>query len=210
LIALITKKNKHKSSKTIVFDLGVRTFQTGFNSDGKFIQNGKIKVNKLFALGKRIDSLQSKTEKHYKACYANKKERIEYKKRRIGGKREMGRISNRVNNLKRDMHWRDDSIIQTHTDFKISCFQISKENKKINTETTRKMLNWSHFIFRQRLKHKAKESGAVIHEVSEHYTSKCCGKCGRINWNLKGSKIFHCPYCHFKIDRDFNGTRNIL
>lgn len=29
---------------------------------------------------------------------------------------------------------RDGSRIQTYTDFKISCFQIGKENQKINTE----------------------------------------------------------------------------
>jgi transposase len=27
---------------------------------------------------------------------------------------------------------------------------------------------------------------------------------------LGSSKWFHCPHCHFKVDRDFNGARNIL
>jgi hypothetical protein len=52
------------------------------------------------------------------------------------------------------------------------------------------MLNWSHFTFRQKLKHKAKEFGVVVHEVSEHYSSKGCGQCGMIHCNLKGSKTF--------------------
>jgi transposase len=46
------------------------------------------------------------------------------------------------------------------------------------------MLNWNLFEFRQKLRHKALEFGAVVHEVSEHYTSKTCGKCGRIHCAL--------------------------
>jgi transposase len=71
------------------------------------------------------------------------------------------------------------------------------------------MLNWSHFEFRQRLRHKANEFGSLVHEVSEHYMSKLCGKCGGIDWKLGRSKTFTCPYCHFSIDRDFTGARNI-
>lgn len=215
LIPLVTKKKNHASTKTIAFDPGVRTFQTGFNSDGNFVEYGKGEIKKLFTLGKRIDALQSKIDKHCKPSYTSKKEKIQYKNRRMRWRREMGRILNRVNNLKRDMHWKmAREIVQEYKHVLISRFHVSemvkKMNRKINTETTRKMLNWSHFIFRQRLKHKAKEFGSVVHEVGEHYSSKCCGQCGRIHWNLKGSKTFHCPYCHFKIDRDFNGARNIF
>ena len=44
----------------------------------------------------------------------------------------------------------------------------------------------------------------------EDYTSKTCGKCGKIHEKLSGSKLFKCPYCHIEIDRDVNGARNIL
>jgi hypothetical protein len=84
----------------------VRTFQTGFNSDSKFIEYEKNEINKTFALGKRIDTVQSKIDKHYKASYAFKKEMIQYKNRRTQWKRGMGRISNRMNDLKRDMYWK--------------------------------------------------------------------------------------------------------
>ncbi len=64
-------------------------------------------------------------------------------------------------------------IVQEYKRVFISKFHVAemvkKMNRKINIETTRKMLNWSHFTFRQRLKHKAKEYGAVAYEVGEHY-----------------------------------------
>jgi transposase len=80
----------------------------------------------------------------------------------------MERILHGVNDLKRDMHWKlAREITQQNKHELISRFHVSelvkRMNRKINAETTRKMLNWSHFIFRQRLIHKAKEFGAAIH-----------------------------------------------
>ena len=87
---------------------------------------------------------------------------------------------------------------------------IKKETRKIKQETVKQMLHWSHYQFRQTLKHKAREYGSIVHEVGEHNSSKGCGQCGRIHWKLGASKVFKCPYCQFTTDRDFNGSRNIM
>jgi len=88
--------------------------------------------------------------------------------------------------------------------------KLQKCKRKISSENVRKMLHWSHFLFRQRLKSKAEEWGCQVHEVSEHYTSMNCGRCGRLNRKLGKSKHFKCPYCFFELDRDQNGARNIF
>lgn len=82
LIPLITKKNEYKSEKIIAFDPGLRIFQTGFFSDGNFIEYRKGDIKKLFVLRKEMDKLQSRIDKHHKASYLNKKERIKYKNTR--------------------------------------------------------------------------------------------------------------------------------
>jgi len=76
LIPLITKKKENKSEKIIAFDPDVRIFQTGFSSDGKFIEYGKGDIKKLFVFGKEMDKLQSRIDKHHKAFNLNKNERI--------------------------------------------------------------------------------------------------------------------------------------
>jgi putative transposase len=215
LIPVVTKKKEGKQEKSIALDPGVRTFQTGFSSDGNFVEYGKGDIKRLFILGKRMDKLQSKMDKHHKVSYLNKKERVKYKNRRRKWRIELEKICTKIKNLRRDMHWKiSRDIVQEHKHIMISRFRVSdmvnRISRKIQSETVRKMLQWSHFEFRQRLKHKAEEFGAIIHEVGEHYSSKGCGQCGRIHWKLGGAKTFHCPYCHFKIDRDFNGARNIL
>lgn len=65
-------------------------------------------------------------------------------------------------------------LMKEYDDIMIPKFQVSnmvkKESRKINKENTRKMLNWSHFQFRQRLINKAEEVRSIVYEVTEQYT----------------------------------------
>ncbi len=218
LIPIVTKKKtrtQEQVTSVIAFDPGVRTFQTGYTSQGSFVEYGKENINKIFCLGKQIDKLLSKIAKHTKQKYCDKREKQKYKNKRRMWRKKIGELRYRIQNLKRDMHWKvAKEIVQQHDHILISRFQVSemvkKMDRKINLDTVKKMLHWSHFEFRQRLKHKAKEWNSTVHEVGEHYTSKTCGKCGKIHWKLGGSKHFLCPHCAFSIDRDFNGARNIF
>jgi len=88
---------------------------------------------------------------------------------------------------------------------------VKKGYRKIHKKTVRQMLGWSHFKFRQRLFLKAEEkTHCKVHEITEEYTSKCCGNCGRLNHKLGAMKVFKCPYCKWTLDRDMNGARNIM
>ena len=72
------------------------------------------------------------------------------------------------------------------------------------------MLNWSHYSFRKRLIDHSEKVGTIVHQVLEHYTSKCCGNCGILNEKLGGKETFYCKECGFNIPRDYNGSRNIF
>ena len=82
--------------------------------------------------------------------------------------------------------------------------------RKISKDTCRKMLMFSHYRFKLRLLQKATEHGKNVIIVNEAYTSKTCGRCGSIHHKLGDKKVFKCPVCDFKTDRDLNGARNIL
>jgi hypothetical protein len=66
----------------------VRTFHTGFTSDDSFVKYGRGDIMNLFVLGKRMDELQSKIDKHHKDSYLDKKERAKYKNRRTKWRRK--------------------------------------------------------------------------------------------------------------------------
>jgi putative transposase len=111
------------------------------------------------------------------------------------------------------------NLVTSYDHIMISRFNVSEmakkeqengKKRKLNAETTRKLLNWSHFKFRQRLKEMAELTSCVVHEVKENYTSMCCGGCGALHRKLGGNREFKCLNCKkFKIKRDFNGARNI-
>jgi putative transposase len=87
-----------------------------------------------------------------------------------------------------------------------------KKYSKIKTmsKQSKFLLNsLSHYKFRQHLLNKAEEYGCSVKIVTEEFTSKCCSNCGilsdKYNYRLK-----ICENCNLKIDRDLNGSRNIL
>ena len=73
-------------------------------------------------------------------------------------------------------------------------------------------LGWAHYRFRQRLQQQAELRGATVHVVSEAYTSKSCGRCGRLHHSLGSSHTFRCPHppCDYRSERDAHGARNIM
>ena len=84
-----------------------------------------------------------------------------------------------------------------------------KRVTRLNSRVKFVLNNLSHYKFKQHLLAKGKEYGCLIVEVGEEYTSKCCGKCGHISDQYK-NRIKKCPMCNLEIDRDYNGSRNIL
>ena len=67
----------------------------------------------------------------------------------------------------------------------------------------------SHYKFQQHLINKAAEHGCEVKIVTEEYTSKCCSRCGMLSNNYT-KRVKSCKYCNLTIDRDLNGSRNIL
>ena len=99
---LIDKKTRNTMKQSaIAFDPGVRTFQTGFNNKGQFVEYGKREIGKLFTLGKKMDKIQSKIDRHYKSFYSSVQERVQFKTQRRRWRKQVGRLRHRVRTSKR-------------------------------------------------------------------------------------------------------------
>ena len=68
----------------------------------------------------------------------------------------------------------------------------------------------SHYKFKEHLLYKSEAKCCNIFIVTEEYTSKCCGKCGKCSDDYSDTRVKKCPNCNSEIDRDINGARNIL
>ena len=125
---------------------------------------------------------------------------------------------------KKDKMKKEDFIAQRRNIFKIYNNEDNKgktleEIKKSIKERTKKfqlsrktkfVLNMlSHYKFKQYLLAKAEEYDCLVKVVTEEYTSMTCTKCGFKSSCYEG-RMKKCLKCSFKIDRDINGSRNIL
>ncbi len=81
---------------------------------------------------------------------------------------------------------------------------------KISKMTKRLLYMFSFCSFNLKLKYKCDTYKKKLIIVDESYTSKTCGNCGMLN-DVGGSEVYVCEGgCKITIDRDVNGSRNIL
>lgn len=196
-IAINHYSDNQETNDIVALDPGVRTFQTFYSADsaGSF---GKKGMNKIFKLCLSLDRLISEKQ--------NVKSRV---KRRM--EKACQRIRDKIKNLRNEIHWKVSKFLcQNFKIIFIPKFETQKMSQKLNHKVSRKMLTWSHFLFKQRLIFKASEYNVKVIEVNESYTSKTCTKCGLINSLLGSNKIFKCSACKLILDRDINGARNIF
>ena len=71
------------------------------------------------------------------------------------------------------------------------------------------MLTFRHFEFKQRLRWKAWQRGALVLDVNEAYTSKTRSWDGAVDTKLGGAKVIR-DENGFGMDRDVNGARGIF
>ena len=194
-----------ESHGTIALDPGVRTFMTGYDPEGKMVEWGAKDMNRIYRLCDATDWLQS---------LASQPDIGHRKRYRI--RRAAQRVRFKIRRLVDDLHHRCAIwLCKNYRAVILPKFETSrmviKGGRKIGSKTARAMLTWSHYRFRQHLLHKAREfPWCTVYLCSEEYTSKTCGGCGHLHSKLGGAKIFHCPSCDLKIDRDYNAARNIL
>lgn len=189
----------------ISLDPGVRTFLTGYDP---YRQN-------ILHLGNNTSEVLSKYSKTLD-CLSK---RINYTKSRV--KRRSYRLARRriyrkVNNMIKDMHHKVSKFLcKNYRTILLPVFDVKnmtcKTNRTIGKKTTQNMLSLAHFRFRQILQEKSElYKNCTVELVTEEYTSKTCGNCGELNETLGSSKTFECSKCKIIIDRDGNGSRNVL
>jgi putative transposase len=194
-------------------DPGVRTAHTIYDfATNKVIEWGKGDISRIHRLGIYADKLKSQMA----TTKSGNKNRM---------RKALRRIYLKIQNLVKEYHhclskWLCENyslIIMPRMD---STQMASKSVKrKINSTTVRNMMSWSHAKFCDRLEAKCRENQngneqcqTIVKFVCEDYTSKTCGRCGKLNEQLKAKKIFKCEdaNCNYVADRDINGARNIL
>ena len=195
---------KRKKTRTCALDPGVRTMLTGYDPDGFIFELG-LNIDLIVKRWLIADHLQAKL-RHFKG---RRNTRYNLKKQQLG-------ILEKIKRMMKDCHHKISKWISEHYDrVLLPKFEtgemVQKLNRVIGRSTARKMLGWSHYMFKETLRIKMERRGGILIDCTEEYTSKTCTSCGRLNHILGSSKTFRCPYvdCNFKIDRDIGAARNV-
>lgn len=187
----------------VALDPGVRTFQTTYDASGLTTEWGKEDMKQIYRLCLTADKIQSSLSKKKGA-------------KRRSTKLAWHRVLLKIKHLVREVHRKMTTwLCENYKVVLIPKFETSRMVKrgkrKINSKAARSMVTWSHYTFREMLKAKAELFPWVtVVECDEIFTSKTCGYCGEINWNLGSSKVFRCRKCKYVADRDVSAARNIL
>lgn len=171
-----------KEERIIGLDPGVRKFMVGYDPSGKIVFIGKDAHKEIIQLLHDAD--------------------------RTNDKRIWRKIKNRISEL----HWKTINYLMINYDhIVIPDFRVSEmlKGSKISKQTKRMLCMYSFYSFMTKLKYKCRKNGKKIYVVNESYTSKTCTLCGKIN-DIGGSEVYKCKGCGNEVDRDVNGSRNIL
>jgi putative transposase len=176
-------------------DPGSRTFQTVYSETEvvKIQQNPEL----LEKYRKKLDKLQSlKDKKTIKVSSYT---------------RARKRVMKKLGFLIQELHYKTIHYLKKYKWILLPSFESQEMVQgKIHRKTKRNLLNLQHYQFKQRIFNALElNSDSNVLEVTEEYTSKTCGSCGKLN-DVGSSRTFKCSQCNLKIDRDVNGARNIL
>ena len=175
-------KIEDKKYEYLSLDPGVRTFQTGYCSDGHTL---KIDINYKDIIKKyhdKMDNLKSIRDKN-------------------PNKRTRNNLSKKYRKLAKEYKY-----------ILLPEFNTSGLLRKRNlcSSVKRYINTFSFYKFKEKLKWECNKNKSNIYIVTEEYTSKTCTNCGNIKSNLGSNHIYECKNCGLCIDRDINGARNIL
>ncbi len=207
----IVMKSIEPTKRIIALDPGVRSFQSYFTSDneqGDIGSDTSSLSDKFYSKIKRIRAKINLIKNHQWIPRCRQK-------RLKSLRRAWYRANARARHLMDDFHWKTIRFMLTNFDTvvcpKLAVSQLvsKEENKDLRAITRRRMLFQRHSEFNTRLRFKASTYiGKTILDLEEHGTSMTCSSCGSKNLFLGSSKIFTCPSCELKCDRDLNSAKN--
>lgn len=190
------------TSEGIGIDLGVKDL--AICSDGVTYKN----INKTKEV-KRLEKKKRRLQRRLSQKYvANKHEKT---KNILKLEKELLKLNHRLSNVRHNYtHQVTTEIIKRKPSF-ISLEDLNVFGMMKNRHLAKAVQEQSFYSFKAILSYKAKLNNIQIIEVPMFYpSSKTCSVCGTVKSDLKLSdRVFICPECGNRIDRDLNASMNL-
>jgi IS605 OrfB family transposase len=180
-----------------------------YDLDGRFGEIGAGQIQQIVRIAKRAGRIRSHIDRHLQ----DRRPGDHNKAKRKRARKKVRAAMLKTRDLKSDAHWKTaKSLCERYDHVVIPRLPVAKMVQTLARSTSRQLMHWSHYQFRQRLQHKAAQLGVCVHVVNEAYTSMTCGRCLWIEESFRrnSSKHFECRRCGYAADRDLNAARNIM
>ena len=195
-----TIPQSENQARIVALDPGVRTFQTFFSPEMAGAM-GYHDFGRLVRLCHHLDELVS--------SYST----TPRKKQRYRMRKAADRLRWKIRDLRDELHAKTIRFLVDHFDIILippfeTSQMVTRQRRQLRSKTVRSMLTWAHFQFKQRLRVVAEQSGKVVIEVNEAFTSKTCSWSGEIV--QVGSSEYIRGSDGLIVHRDVNGARGIF
>lgn len=193
----------------IGIDLGLKEFAT--LSNGATYQNIN-KTKRIKDLEKRLNRERHKWSRKYKA-YLKRKELDENcsKENLLKQQIKVQKVFHQLDNIRTDYINKCISEIVKAKPSYITIEDLDVMRMMKNRYLVLDIQKQKFYEFRTKLTAKCKEYGIELRVIDRFYpSSKTCHNCGCVKHDLKLSdRVYKCPECGFKIDRDLNAALNL-
>ena len=190
---------RENQARVVALDPGVRSFLTWYSADsvGKIGEGAFFRIQRLC---ERLDDLLSRTAKSPS-------------RRRRNMRRATNKMRLRIENLVQELHRQAARFLVNNFDvILLPTFETSemveRSRRRIRSKTVRNLLTLAHYRFKLFIRYKAAETGAIVLDVNEAYTTKTVSWTGEVLENLGGASVVVAQDGE-RMDRDYNGARGI-
>ena len=187
-----------KTEGIVGVDLGIKTLVTC--SNGKVFPS--IKPFKKYK--RKLKILQRKVSKKF--IKGVSKQSNNYKKAQL----KVSKLYLKISNIRNDYtHKITSHLTKNHSEIVIEDLNIKGMSK--NHKLSSAILDGGFYEFRRQLTYKSEWYGSKLTVVNRFYpSSKTCSNCNEIKKDLKlKDRVFKCPHCGHKMDRDLNASMNL-
>jgi len=181
------------NNPAVGIDLGLKSFFVTSNGE-------EVKPPKFYRKAqKKLRRVQRAVSRKRKGG-ANRRKAVQH----------LARVHQHVGNQRKDWHHKTAlSLVQrygliAHEDLNVKGIARSRLAKSTHDA------GWSQFL--SVLRQKAESAAVLVVGVNPRNTTQTCSNCGCLPAvSLKLSdRVYHCAFCGFQADRDFNAAKNIL
>ena len=195
-------------NEVVAIDEGEKTFLAFYSNN----ENGKMGDNmrkKILPIKRKIAKMKKTLEKN-----KNKNGKSIKNKRKII--KRIRKEELKIVNYRQEVHRKAALYLCENyenillPEFNVKQMIKNKPNNKLPKWVKEVMVAQGHYMFKRYLKYKGMRYRTNIYDVNEAYTSQTCSNCGCMSKIYDNKRLKTCPSCKYQIDRDINGSKNIL